>query len=88
MTLFTSCANGTLVATALLLCACAPSVSVSDLSKPNFGLRVLPHLDASVDPDPAAIANGLYSSRPLQGSCLAYFGCSSQSPVEWSGWSP
>ncbi len=60
------CAKITLLLAASLLSACATSVSVSDLYQPNFGRHVLPHFDASADPDPLAIANGLYAPRPLQ----------------------
>lgn len=79
------CAKGVLLITVLLLSACATSVSASDMYKPNYGLRVLPHFDASVDPDPMAIANGLYAPRPLQDPC---YRCSSQSQFNWAGWSP
>ncbi len=79
------CAKCALLVVPLLLGACATSVSVADLSRPNFGVQVLPHLDASVDPDPMAIANGLYRSRPLQNSCYT---CAAQSPLNWAGWSP
>lgn len=74
-----------LPAAVLLLSGCATNVSVSDLSGPNFGYRVFPHFDASVDPDPRAIVNGLYAPQPLQGPC---YWCSSQSQLNWSGWSP
>jgi hypothetical protein len=77
------CTRFALLAAVSLLSACATTVSVSDLSEPNFGYRVMPHFDASVDPDPMAIANGLYAPHNLQYSC---FRCST--PLEWSGWSP
>ena len=77
--------KATLVIAVLLLSACATSVSVSDLSSPNFGYRVLPHFDASVDPDPRAVANGLYAPRPLLGPC---YWCSTQSQMNSAGWSP
>lgn len=57
------------------LSACA-SVSVSDMYRPNFGVRVFPHFDASADPDPAAISNGLYVPRGLR------------PPPSQSSWSP
>jgi hypothetical protein len=79
------CKKATLLIAVLLISACATSVSVSDLSGPNFGYRVLPHFDASVDPDPAAVANGLYMPRHLLDPCYA---CSSQSQLNWAGWDP
>lgn len=79
------CARATLLLAALLLGACATSVSVSDLYQPNFGRRVLPHFDASADPDPVAITNGLYAPWPLQDPC---YRCSSQSQFNWAGWAP
>jgi hypothetical protein len=60
------CAKGLLLIAVFLLDACATGEYISDIYKPNFGLRVFPHFDASVDPDPIAIANGLYAPRPLQ----------------------
>lgn len=81
-----SCTKGTLLSAVLLLSACAARDYVSDMYQPNFGLRVFPHFDASVDPDPVAIANGLYTSRPLQGPC--YLCSRSQSQFNWAGWSP
>jgi len=80
------CTQVALVGAAFLLSACATQDYVSDMSQPNFGSRVLPHFDASADPDPVAVANGLYSSRPLQGPC--YLCSSSQSPMTWGAWSP
>ena len=77
------CTRFALLTAVSLLSACATTVSVSDLSEPNFGYRVMPHFDASIDPDPMAIANGLYTPHSLQYSC---FRCST--PLEWSGWSP
>jgi hypothetical protein len=83
---FSSCAKGALLIAVCLLSACATSsVSVSNLYEPNFGVRVLPHLDGSVDPDPTAVANGLYTPRALQDQC---YGCSSQSQWNWGSWSP
>ena len=82
---FIRCAKSGLPIAALLLSACATSVSVSNLSEPNFGYRVFPHFDASIDPDPRAVANGLYAPQPLLGPC---YSCSPQSPLNWSGWSP
>ncbi len=79
------CTKATLLIAICLLGGCATSVSVSDLSGPHFGYRVFPHFDAAVDPDPMAIANGLYAPRPLQNSC---YRCASQSQLDWTGWSP
>jgi hypothetical protein len=85
MTWSAHCAKGALLAAASLLGACATSVSVSDLNESNFGYRVMPHFDASADPDPAAINRGLYMPRSLQYSC---YGCSSQSQLSLAGWAP
>jgi hypothetical protein len=74
-----SCTKGALLIAILLLSACA-TVSESDLYQPNFGRWSPAHFDASVDPDPQAIANGLYASPCYR--------CSSQSQLNWSGWSP
>ena len=52
----------------LAACATGSGVSVSDLYKSNYGVKVFPHLDASADPDPAAITNGLYVPRTLRGA--------------------
>jgi hypothetical protein len=46
---------------------------------------VLPHFDASGDPDPIAVTNGLYRPRSLRDPC---YGCSSQSQLDWTGWAP
>jgi hypothetical protein len=85
MPTLTRCAKNALPLVALLLGACATTVSVSDLSLPNFGYQKLPHFDAFTDPDPRAVANGLYAVRPLQYGCAW---CTSQPPLYWSGWSP
>lgn len=85
MTSLAHCTKATLLIAVLLISACATSVSVSDLSSPNFGYRVLPHFDASVDPDPMAVANGLYAPRSLLGPC---YRCSSQSQLNRAGWAP
>ena len=85
----THCRTGALLIAASLLCACAPSASLSELSQPNFGYRVLPHFDAYTDPDPVAVANGLYASPISQDPCLhAFFRCSAQGQFNWSGWAP
>ncbi len=70
---------------ALLLSGCATQNYASRMYDPNFGLREFPHFDASLDPDPKAIANGLYTTEPLRGPCYL---CASQSPFTWSSWSP
>ena len=79
-----SCTKGALLIAVLLLSACA-TVSESELYQPNFGVWSPAHFDASVDPDPRAISNGLYASPNLQVPC---YRCSSQSQLNWSGWSP
>ena len=85
----THCMRGALLVAVLPLPACAPSVTLSDLSQPNFGYRVLPHFDASVDPDPVAVANGLYAPVISQDPCLrGFFRCSTQDQFNWSGWAP
>jgi hypothetical protein len=81
----THCTKAALLIAVLLASGCATSVSVSDLSGPNFGYRVMPHFDASGDPDPMAVTNGLYMPRTLRNPC---YGCSSQSQLDWSGWAP
>lgn len=55
-----------LVAVSLLSACASTGVSEADLYKPNHGLQVFPHFDAGVNPDPLAVANGLYSQRPLR----------------------
>jgi hypothetical protein len=84
MTTLTGFIKGISLSAVVLLSACATSVSMSDLYQPNYGRQVLPHWDASADPDPVAISNGLYTPRPLQQCYL----CSSQSQLQWSGWAP
>jgi hypothetical protein len=70
---------------ASLLSACAPSISMSTLTQPNYGRQVLPHVDAAFDPDPMTIADGLYVPRFVQDPC---FGCVSQPRFNWAGWAP
>jgi hypothetical protein len=82
---FASCAKGALLIAVLLLSACATSVSGSDLASPNYGRWVPPHFDASLDPDPMALSNGLYASPVLQDPC---YRCSPRSQLNWSGWTP
>lgn len=79
------CTQGALLVSVGLLSACAGRDYVSDMYTPNFGLRVFPHFDASADPDPMAVANGLYSPQPLQAPC---YRCSSQSQFSRAGWAP
>ena len=74
------CSKTTLLVAALLLGGCA-TVSVSDLSQPNFGRVQYDHFYASVNPDPMNIANGLYTPRSLQYS-------SGPSQLNWGSWQP
>jgi hypothetical protein len=84
-----SCTKGLAVLIAAsLLGACAMQHDyLSDMYQSDYGAgaRHLPHFDASADPDPLAITNGLYTQRPLQGPCVF---CSSQSRFNWAGPSP
>jgi hypothetical protein len=84
-----SCTKGALLIAVLLLSACA-TVSESDLYQPNYGRWSPAHFDASVDPDPQAIANGLYASPSFASPNLVVpcYRCSSQSQLNWSGWAP
>jgi hypothetical protein len=75
---------GASLAAISLLGACA-GVTADDLYKPNFGRQLLPHFDASADPDPMAVTNGLYASPSLQGPCSF---CSPQSRLNMAGWAP
>jgi hypothetical protein len=79
-----SYAKACLLITVSLLGACA-SVTVDDLYKPNFGRQVFPHFDASADPDPMAITNGLYASPTLRDRCYL---CSPQSRFNSAAWAP
>jgi hypothetical protein len=82
---FPTCAKGALLIAVSLLSACA-TISASDLAQPDFGRHLLPHFDASGDPDPMALSNGIYASPIWQNSC---YRCSSQSQFNnWSGWTP
>ncbi|MGB6307236.1 MAG: hypothetical protein WBF89_05525 [Steroidobacteraceae bacterium] len=82
---FPTCAKGALLAAVSLLSACA-TVSDADLAQPNFGRQVFPHFDASVDPDPMALSNGIYASPSIQDRC---YRCSSWSQFNsWSSWTP
>jgi hypothetical protein len=81
---FPTCAKSALLVAVSLLSACA-SISASDLAQPDFGKHVLPHFDASGDPDPMALSNGIYAPVWLN-PC---YRCSSQSQFNnWSGWTP
>jgi hypothetical protein len=84
MTTLTGLMKDTTLIAVLLVSACATGVSVSDLNQPNYGRQILPHWDGSADPDPMAVANGLYTPRPLQQCYL----CSSQAQFQWGGWAP
>jgi hypothetical protein len=81
---FPSSKTGALLIVALALSACATSVSESDLYGPNYGLRVVPHFGADMDPDPTALANGIYGSTKFQYRC---YRCSNQWPNS-SDWAP
>jgi ABC-type oligopeptide transport system substrate-binding subunit len=85
MRVFARFAGCAVVLAASLLGACA-SVSESDLYKPDYGVVKFSHFDASVDPDPDAIARGLYMPRSIQFSCFS--GCSSHSQLTSSAWAP
>jgi hypothetical protein len=74
------CSKAALLIPALLLGGCA-TVSVSDLSQPNFGRVQYSHFDASENPDPMNIANGLYTPRAFQDH-------SSQAQLNWGSWTP
>jgi len=52
----------------LTACATGGGVTVADMYKANYGVHAFPHFDASADPDPAAITNGLYIPRTLRGT--------------------
>jgi hypothetical protein len=67
---FSLLAKTCLLTTVLGLAACATGsgVSVADMYKANYGVHKFPHFDASADPDPAAITNGLYVPRTLRGA--------------------
>ena len=84
-----SCTKGALLLVVLLLSACA-TVSEADLHQANFGVWKPAHFDASVDPDPQAISNGLYASPSFASPNLLVpcYRCSSQSQLNWSGWAP
>jgi hypothetical protein len=75
---------GLLIGVVALLASCA-SVTADDLYKPNFGRQVFPHFDASADPDPMAVTNGLYASPNLNTPC---FFCSPQSRFNAPTWAP
>ena len=88
-----SCAKGALLIAVLLLSACA-TVSESDLYQSNYGVWAPAHFDASVDPDPRAIANGLYATPSAAPNfttpnlLVPCYRCSPQSQLNWSGWAP
>jgi hypothetical protein len=78
------CKKGALLITVVFLSACAMGVSESDLYQPNFGLRMVPHFEAAVDPDPTTLANGIYGSARFQNRC---YRCSSEWPQS-ADWAP
>jgi hypothetical protein len=80
---FPSCKTGALLMAALSLSACA-TVSESDLYGPNYGLQVVPHFGVDMDPDPTALANGMYGSTKFQNRC---YRCTNQWP-NTAGWAP
>jgi hypothetical protein len=67
---FSHVVKATLLIAVLGLTACATGsgVTVADMYKTNYGVHVFPHFDASADPDPAAVTNGLYVPRTLRGT--------------------
>jgi hypothetical protein len=79
-----ACLLAVSLAGASLLGACA-GVTADDLYKPNFGRQLLPHFDASADPDPMALTNGLYASPSLRDPCYL---CSPQSRFNSAAWAP
>ena len=79
-----SYAKACLLIGASLLSACA-SVTADDLYKPNFGRQVFPHFDASADPDPMAVTNGLYASPSFHDPCYL---CSPASRFSSPTWAP
>jgi hypothetical protein len=88
-----SCSKGALLIAVLLLSACA-TVSESDLYQPNYGRWAPAHFDASVDPDPRVIADGLYATPSVAPNfaspylLVPCYRCSPQSQLNWSGWAP
>jgi hypothetical protein len=73
-----------LIGVVALLSACA-SVTADDLYQPNFGRHLLPHFDASADPDPMAVTNGLYASPSFHDPCYL---CSPASRFSSPTWAP
>jgi hypothetical protein len=67
---FSNIAKASVLLAVLELAACATGsgVSVSDMYKANYGVKVFPHFDGSADPDPAVVTNGLYVPRTLRGA--------------------
>ncbi len=75
----------------LALTACATEDYVSDLYKPNFGLR---ELNSDENVDSRLLMNGLYSSKPYTvspyaTSCVtAEYRCTQQAQASWSSFDP
>lgn len=66
----------------LALSACATDYA-SQLSEPNYGLRVL---NSENNVDPTLLMNGVYASRPAGSFWLTR--CSQQAPLWSSGFAP
>jgi hypothetical protein len=66
----------------LALSACATDYA-SQLSEPNYGLRVL---NSENNVDPTLLMNGVYPSRPAGAFWLTR--CSQQAPLWSSGFAP
>ncbi len=60
--------------------ACAPSVSLSDLSRPGYGMNPLPavNLDAPYSP------NTPYSFGSQQPCLISNYGCTPQVQLQWA----
>lgn len=84
----------TLLIFPLALSACATDY-VSQLSRPNYGIRSLHYSPENVDPTllmngtyASKQLNGFYVSRPSGPFCLTDYRCSSQAQQSSSGWNP
>jgi hypothetical protein len=75
-----------ITAAAIMFCAwalsaCAPSISASDLMRPNFGRNPNP----TVLLDPPFVINGQSGFSVSQSPCLpANYRCSPQAQVQWA----
>ncbi len=69
----------------LALSACASVDYQSQLYQDNYGRQSFAHFDASANPDPMTIANGLYVPRTWQNSCAR---CAVGPQLNWAGWTP